>query len=232
MFLLMGSIASIIVSVFQISFFSSTRKVGTSIHTVIKNLFLVDLTSLAIQKYVLHYKHFLNTSSYKPIAFVKFFIIALFVALVYLGINALVNRYISFEGETPKKTKGTKALKIISAILFFLGILFVFATIWGGKSFGNVGADQLIINMMSPAGDGDDAVYVDFIESAFMPCLLLMSLFCVFVFSNFKIVYHKNKKTKVLFNDFIHRTISLVLALTMFVSGTVFGVLMFHLTQI
>ena len=91
MFLLMGSIASIIVSVLQISFFSSTRKVGTSIHTVIKNLFLVDLTSLAIQKYVLHYKHFLNTSSYKPIAFVKFFILALFVALVYLGINALVN---------------------------------------------------------------------------------------------------------------------------------------------
>ena len=232
MFLLMGSIASIIVSVLQISFFSSTRKVGTSIHTVIKNLFLVDLTSLAIQKYVLHYKHFLNTSSYKPIAFVKFFIIALLVALVYLGINALVNRYISFEGETPKKTKGTKALKIISAILFFLGILFVFATIWGGKSFGNVGADQLIINMMSPAGDGDDAVYVDFIESAFMPCLLLMSLFCVFVFSNFKIVYHKNKKTKVLFNDFIHRTISLVLALTMFASGTVFGVETFHLTQL
>ena len=110
MFLLMGSIASIIVSVLQISFFSSTRKVGASIHTIIKNLFLVDLTSLAIQKYVLHYEHFLNTSSYKPIAFVKFFIIALFVALVFLGINALVNRYISFEEETPKKTKGTKAL--------------------------------------------------------------------------------------------------------------------------
>ena len=77
MFLLLGTIAALIISAVQIFAFCRERSAGKCIHMVIKNVFVINLIAVFFQKYVLKYKHFFVwTGTYKPASFVKFFIIA------------------------------------------------------------------------------------------------------------------------------------------------------------
>lgn len=71
---------------------------------VIKNVFVINLIAIFFQKYVFKYKHFFVwTGSYKPASFIKFFIIALLVGIVLLGIYAVIYKYITFEHEVRKR---------------------------------------------------------------------------------------------------------------------------------
>lgn len=232
MFLLLGTVAALIISAVQIFAFCRERSAGKCIHMVIKNVFVINLIAIFFQKYVFKYKHFFVwTGSYKPASFIKFFIIALLVGIVLLGIYAVIYKYITFEHEVPKK-KGARALKLISVILFCLGSLCLVGTIWGKGSYGDVTADQLLINLLSPAGGAESDVYVEGIEGLVYPSMLLTSVFCLFVYSNFKLVYHGIKKNITFFNDLVHRIISFILALAMLGGGIGYGVKEFKLKQL
>lgn len=232
MFLLLGTVAALIISAVQIFAFCRERSAGKCIHMVIKNVFVINLIAIFFQKYVFKYKHFFVwTGGYKPASFIKFFIIALLVGIVLLGIYAIIYKYITFEHEVPKK-KGARALKLISVILFCLGSLCLVGTIWGKGSYGDVTADQLLINLLSPAGGAESDVYVEGIEGLVYPAMLLTSVFCLFVYSNFKLVYHGIKKNITFFNDLVHRIISFILALAMLGGGIGYGVKEFKLKQL
>lgn len=232
MFILTGTIAAAIISAIEIFAFCRNRSAGKCIHTIIRNIFVINLISIGLLKYVFKYQHFLITDSYGTASFVKFFFLALIVGAVLLFISAFINRYFTFESETPKKKAGARFIKVFSVILFTLGALFYFGTVWGKGSYGDVSADQLLINLISPAGGAEDNVYIEGIEGPVFNIMLATSVFCLFVFSNFKIKYSLKQKTAIIFNDLVHRIISLVLALAVFIGGAVYGYQEFNLKQL
>lgn len=232
MFILTGTIAAAIISAIEIFAFCRNRSAGKCIHTVIRNIFVINLISIGLLKYVFKYQHFLITDAYGTASFVKFFFLALIVGAVLLFISAFINRYFTFESETPKKKAGARFIKVFSVILFTLGALFYFGTVWGKGSYGDVSADQLLINLISPAGGAEDNVYIEGIEGPVFNIMLATSVFCLFVFSDFKIKYSLKQKTAIIFNDLVHRIISLVLALAVFIGGAVYGYQEFNLKQL
>lgn len=232
MFILMGTIGSLIISAIEIFAFCRNRSAGKCIHTVIRNAFVINLISLAFLKYVFKYQHFIITDSYETESFVKFFCLSLVVGAVLLFISAFINRYFTFESETPKKKAGARFIKILSVFLFMLGALCYFGTVWGKGSYGDVTADQLLINLISPAGGAEDNVYVEGIEGPVFNVMLATSVFCLFVYSNFKIKYTLKQKTAIIFNDLIHRIISLILAIAVLAGGAVYGFQEFNLKQL
>lgn len=232
MFILTGTIAAAIISAIEIFAFCRNRSAGKCIHTVIRNIFVINLISIGLLKYVFKYQHFLITDAYGTASFVKFFFLALIVGAVLLFISAFINRYFTFESETPKKKAGARFIKVFSVILFTLGALFYFGTVWGKGSYGDVSADQLLINLISPAGGAEDNVYIEGIEGPVFNIMLATSVFCLFVFSNFKIKYSLKQKTAIIFNDLVHRIISLILALAVFIGGAVYGYQEFNLKQL
>ena len=232
MFILVGSIAALIISAIQIFAFCEKRSFGKCLHFTVRNIFVINLVSLGLLKYVFKYQHFLVTDAYKTASFVKFFFLSVLVGIVFLFISAIVNNYIAFENEMPKKSNGARFIKVLSAILVALGSACYFGTIWGLDAFGNVTADQLIINLTSPTDGMESNVYFEVFEGPVFQTMLVTALFCIFVFCNFKILYRKNRRATTVFNDLAHRIISLVLAVACLAGGIIYGVEKFQLKQL
>lgn len=232
MFILTGTIGALIISAVEIFAFCKKRTAGTCIHRIIRNIFSVNLISIALLRYVFKYQHFLVTDAYKAPSFIKFFFLSLAVGTVLLFISAIVNKYLTFEEETPKKKAGAKFVKILSAVFTALGSAAYFGTIWGKSAFGDVTADQLLINLTSPTEGTEASVYIDGFEGPVFQTLLVTTIFCLFVFSNFKLVYHGRYKEKTIFNDLFHRIVSLLLSVVMLAGGIVYGFNEFRLIQL
>lgn len=150
MFILCGTIGALIISVIEIVLFCRKRSFGKILHETVKNIFIINLVSIGLLRYVFKYDHFLDTTNYSTENFIKFFALSLVVGIIWLVLYAFVNRYLTFEEGNRKKTHGTRFIKLLACFLFMLGCAAFFGSIWGKDSFGDVTADQLVINLFSP----------------------------------------------------------------------------------
>lgn len=232
MFIVAGCLAAVIIAVMNIFLFCEKKSFGNIFHILLKYLFTINLISLALLTTVFEYQHFLITDGYDMINYIKYFCLALVVGIVLTFISGFARNYITIEHDKKKYKKGATALKVISTIFFALGVTFYYATVWGKDSFGDVNADQLLINMLSPFGDGDSSVYYSFIEYALLYIMLWTSLFCIVTFYQFKIVYHDKKNSSVIFNDIAKRILCFILSLAVLAGGAYYGITEFHLKQL
>ena len=232
MFILFGTIGALIITAIEIILFCAKRKPLKIIHTAVRNIFIINLISIALLKYVFKYKHFLDTSTYGTENYLKFFALSLVVGFVCIIISAFVNRYLTFESGERKKTHATRFVKLLSCFLFMLGCAAFFGTVWGKDSFGDVTSDQLVINLFSPMEGADTGVYLDVFERPVFQTMLCTAVFSLFVYSDFNVLYHGIKKNLTVFNDLIHRIVSLVLGVIMLVSGLAYGTHEFQLKQL
>lgn len=224
MFILFGSIAVLIVTVIQFIAFTEKKNFGKFIGNFIKNEFAVNAVSLALLRYVFEYKYVFLTSSYGMTSFVKYFAMALAVGVAFILLCAVLDSRLAFVKSDKKSSHGARFVKVLSAFLTALGSACYFGTIWGKTAFGDVTADQLLVNLTSPTEGTDPSVYTDCLEGPVFQTLLVTIIFCLFAFSKFNIVYHFKNKTKVVFNDFWKRVVSLILSLACLVGGVVYGV--------
>lgn len=233
MFILMGLIGSFIVSAVEIAVFCKKKSAGTIVNTILKNGFAVPLISLAILTKVLGYQHFLVTDNYGAADFAALFGISIAVGAVMLFIHAIVYKYITFEEEMPKKSKGATALRIFSLIFFALGLACYYGTIWGKGNFGDVAGDQLFITLFSPTGGTEASVYIDGFEGPMFKVFLLGTIFGIIDFSKFKLVYHaKRNKTVTVYNNLAHRIVCFILSIAMLAGGLTYGIQQFRLKQL
>lgn len=251
MFLLLGAVAALITTFFEILFFCRKRTFGAALHSAVRNIFVVDLITAAVFRYILKYDHFLDTSAYGTENFVKFFIVALGVGIIWMLLFAFLNRHLAFGDAHNKKTHGTRFIKLLSCFLFMLGCAAFFGTIWGKDSFGDVTADQLIINLFSPTEGADSGVYLDVFERPVFQTMLCTAVFSIFVYSDFSIVYSRKgisaqaesysdatvitrggEKSVTVFGDLAKRIISLLLSVAMLAGGVAYGCVEFDLKQL
>ena len=180
-------------------------------------------------------KNFLNVSnifmpdSHRPSFMWKYVGLELALGLVFLCLIGFTKRFLKIEYSAPKNNKGALAVKIVSTIFFALGLAAYTGTLRGKEAFGDLAADQILINLNSPTEGTDPGVYISLFEGPVLTTLLFTVLFCIVVFPNFKCTYEKDDKYVAFLPSVAIRIICLVLALDMFIGGCAFGINRFQL---
>lgn len=222
MFILLSVAAAVITSTLQNAFLTQKRTFLTCLNNIYKNVLINSLIPLAVFR-AMYGKSFLITDEYKARTFIKFFILSLAVGLLYIVINGVFSKYITFEIDKPKRPKTAAFVKILSVILVVLGCFCYFGTVWGLDSFGDITPDQLIINLTSPSDGTETGVYIDILEGPVFKLLLVTTGFCLFTFNKYKVIYNKNKKARTIFNGFAKRFISLILSVACLAGGILYA---------
>lgn len=232
MFILSGCLSALIVTIVSYMFFCEKKTFTTFIHTLLKFIFAVNSIGFVLLTRVFKYKSFIITDRYTTQNYLKYFCLATVVGFVLMIISAVIRKFIIIEQDKTKLKKGSIFIEILSVVLFCLGVTVFYATIWGKKSFGDVMADQLLINMMSPFGDGDSGVYYDFIEDVLLYVILWTTIFSLITFFKLKVIYVNGKKIFTIFSDLSKRILCLILSLLVLGSGIYYCVKEFHLKQL
>ncbi len=231
MFILMGILASVLISAAEVFIFSPKKSVRQSIAIIVKNGFMVPVLSLACQRYIFCYSHFLKNDEYSWLDFLLFFVLALAVGAIMLFIHAIVNRYLVFEGSDNRGKKHTTG-KIVGLVLVFLGCLCVFLTNWSKAEYGDLPADQVLITYLSPTTGSDMVDYTAVLEGPIFLSLLITSVYGLFAFSQFKLIYHNREKILTVYNRLAHRIVCFILAVAVFCGGAGYGIYRYKLVSL
>ena len=233
MFILVATCAAVVCAVIEILFGMEKRSVSKCAVAVVKNIFVVDVLSLGVQRYLMKYKHFIDTSSYKTANFIKFFFVALIVGILFQTFVAVLHKRVTFERDLPPKKKGWAiAGNIVSILFYFLGKAAYTGTVWGRKEFGAVTGDQLLINLTSPTEGTEASVYIGGFEGPVFETVFATTIFAIILLTSFRVIYHFKNKDRQVFKDWMKRIICLVLACYTLYNGVSYGIQKFQLEQV
>lgn len=216
----------------DVRFVTETKKVSTRINIILRYLFMVNLTSLFILKYVLKISDIFQPSLHDDNYLLKYRGLALAVSLVFLFTKVIVKKVFVLEKAEPKNKKKARAVKIVSLILFFLGMLAYTATIWGGEAYGDLSPDQILINLISPTVGNEVGVYYGIFEGPVLKTAFYTAVFALITFSPYKLTLNRNGKKRVLISDLALRITSLLVSIAMLIGSFAFGITKFQLVDL
>lgn len=232
MILAVAFAAGIITAVADIFLILKTKKPKTVIHAVLRDTVLVFLLHFGVMKYFFSISNIYSMASKDDLYLLKYLLSLLVVCIVYLAGKVLKKYVLQTEEKPIKRRRGNKAVKIISAVSFCLGMAAFTATIWAKDFFGDLTPDQILINLNSPTEGTDASVYISGIEGPLLSTALFTALFCVFLFSDKSLVLRIKEKTVTFFPRLATRIISLVLSLVLLFCGCIYGIGEFQLVQL
>lgn len=153
------------------------------------------------------------------IGFVAFVIFAFFEGLLY------------FKHNTSEKNKKL-GLKIVSIILVLLGTASFTGTIWGKETFGNLAADQLIINLITPKEGTSEDIMTTLVSGPILQTISVVLIFALFVFSTRELFFKYRNKEAILFSSISRKILCIFLTIYVFVGGCTYGIIKFELINI
>lgn len=222
----------ILVSIADIFLFAKNKKVGTIITVLLRDTLISVLSGMALAESVLDVKNIFDISSRRISYSWKFLGLVLAVGVAFLILSAFLKRIIKIEFSETKQKRGTLVLKIISTILFALGLAAYTGTLWGKEAFGDLAPDQILINLNSPTEGTDIGVYISLFTGPVLTTVLLTVVFCTLVFPQYRIAYEKGEKRAVFLPEIVLRIIALILAFAIFIGGCAFSINKFQLTTL
>ena len=222
-------LVGVLVTVADVFLFAKDKRVATCVHAFFRDAVTVNLLSFFLMKHIFNVENIFNASTHGPWYIVKYAVLSVAVGIVFLCVLGFIKNILQFEYEEPKRKKGAMAVKIISTVFFALGVAAFTGTIWGKEAFGDLSPDQILINLNSPTEGTDPGVYISLFEGPVLTTALLTALFCIIVFSKYKLTYQKNEKKSTIFPAVVIRVLCLVIAITILVGGCAFGINRFQL---
>lgn len=223
MFVLLGIAASVLMIAIQIAFFPKRRSSDFTVAQYIKNVFLTPLVSIAVWKYLLRFEHFLVFGEYGAAGIAGFFILAAVVSALLLLLQMKYSRRLAESGQK----SASAGRKISFCVLTFTGFLCIFMTIWGKTEFSDFTADQLIINLFSPAAGANSTDYVGAFEIPFFNTILVTTVLYLLTFDASRLLKQSNQTSSR--QKAFYRNISLLLAIVVFFGGLTYGICQYHL---
>jgi len=230
MIIAIGILFGIAVSIVDIKFILKEKCIGKMIHPVIRDVSVVNLFTFGVLKYFLG-----SENIYFPedgTGYTKFILSAFIVSVLWLILCSLADGSSYLEKCDIKRKKSSFTLKIVLSVFFALGIAALMGTVWGKDFFGDLTPDQILINLNSPTEGTDSSVYISGVEGVVLPTAMFTAMFCLFAFSDYKLVIKKNDKNKTVFSVLANRIISAVLALSLLIGGCAYGINEFQLVQL
>ncbi len=220
---------SLLISAADIFVLQKDKKAKTCITAILRNTLVIILTSLFIFKNVLKYENIFNIASRISSYSWRFLGVLIAVSVIYWILCAFFKSILRIESSNEPQKKGALAVKIVSAVIFALGIAAFTGTTWGISAFGNLTADQILINLCSPTEGTDAGVYISLFEGPVLTTALFTVVFCILVFPKWKLTYVKNEKNTTILSNFVIRVVALASAVILLISGCVFGFEQFQL---
>lgn len=232
MIIALGLVFGIIVSVADIFFIQKDKKAKTVIHTAFHDTVLINLFAYGIMKYFLNVENIYSASAHDGVYLFNWISICFAAGAVYFFVKLIASNASFLEKKENKYKKSTMLLKILSTVLFALGIAALTGTIWGKDFFGDLTPDQILINLNSPTEGTDASVYISGIEGPVLSTALFTAIFVLFTFSDYKIVKKRKYDSLTLFPVAARRIISTALAVVFLVCGCWYGIEEFQLIQL
>ena len=229
MFWFLAIAIGLLISIADYFLLADDKRMGTFIRIILRDVLTINLTSFFLMKNFFNVSNIFMPNAHRPSFMWKYAGLALAVGVVLWCIIGFAKRILKIEYSAPKNNKGALAVKIISTVFFALGLAAYTGTLWGKEAFGDLAADQILINLNSPTEGTDVGVYISLFEGPVLTTLLFTVLFCIFVFPNYKFTYEKNEKYVAFLPSIAIRIIALVLALAMLIGGCAFGISRFQL---
>ncbi|MBQ8766217.1 MAG: LTA synthase family protein [Clostridia bacterium] len=223
---------SAIISIADIYLFTEDKRPATCIHAIIRDTVTVNLLSFFITRNIFGLENIFTPSVHDNWYPVKYTALSLTIGVAFLCVIGFINRNLKLEYVEPKSKKGTLAIKVVSLVLFALGVAAFTGTIWGKEAFGDLEPDQILINLNSPTEGTDIGVYISLFEGPVLTTALLTTIFCIVVFSKRKLIFEKNDKIYSVLPDFVIRILCVVLSIVIFIGGCAFGINKFQLTTL
>lgn len=223
---------ALIASTADVLLIKKEKKTKNIVKTVFRDTVMIVLTGFGIVKFFINSTDIFGIQSVSDGYTTKFIIAYLISAIIWLGSAFLCEKAPCFEKATLKHKKSNRAIKIICAVLYTLGIVALTATIWGKDFFGDLTPDQIIINLNSPTEGTDVGVYISGVENVVLLSSLLAGYFCIFCFSDYKLVIKKSDKSISIFHITVRRTLSCILAVFLFFGGCIYGIEEFSLIDL
>ncbi|MBR5544127.1 MAG: LTA synthase family protein [Clostridia bacterium] len=228
-----GAIAiGVLISVADIFLLQKEKSKKTCITVILRDTLMIVLTSMFLLNHAFKFENIFDIASRRISYSWKFLGLVLAVGVLYWLILAFIKNILRFEQSTEPQKKGTLAIKIISAILFALGLAAFTGTNWGGQAFGTLAADQIIINLTSPTEGTDIGVYISLFQGPVLTTALFTVVFCAIVFPKWQLTYENNDKRVTLISNSIVKIISTIVALALFISGCYYGIDKFQLVTL
>ena len=222
----------ILIGIADMFLLANKKSVGKWITVILRDSLISILTAMALADKILGVKNVFAISSQRISYSWKFLGLILAIGIIFLIVSGFIKRVFVFEFNPIKQKRGSFVLKIISTILFALGVAAYTGTLWGKEAFGDLSPDQIIINLNSPIEGTDVGVYISLFSSPVLKTVLFTVLYCTFVFPRYKLVYNKNEKKTVFLPEIVIKIISVVLAVVMLIGGCAFGIERFQLTEL
>ena len=212
---LLTTIVAVTFSLLQLHFSEKKQSASKNIFLIIRNIFIVDITSIGLLVFVFKYKHFVYTDDFTFSSYLLLIGLAAAVSLIIWKLPGVLNP----GNPQPKKQRTVTALKIISLILFILGCAAEFSAQWCDIEFGGVTADQLLINITSPVEGTDSAIVLSGIEGPVFSTVFLTTVFSLLNFCRIKPIYIFKNDKGLIFNNLIKTVLCLTLSVLVLVKG-------------
>lgn len=232
MFLILGAVISVLFGIADAVLFLPEQKISKKVKTVICYLLEANIFTMFIAKFIMKVPDILQTSLHSASYKFKYAALALAVSLVIFALRGFILNALSLQKSEPKNKKRAKAVKIVSVILFSLGAIAYFASIWGMEAFGELSPDQILINITSPVAGNEVGVYYSVFEGPVLKAAFAISVFSLLAFFPYNVIFNFKEKSQTILSEFSLRIISLVIAISVLVGGCAFGITKFQLQDL
>jgi len=156
--------------------------------------------------------------------------LTLICGFVFVFFTAVFGGYITF---VKKQTQNRiPIVSKIAAVLIALGTAAFTGTIWGKDTFGDLAADQLIINLITPKEGTSDEIMSTLFSGPVIQTIAITFVFSLFAFSASEVFIKIKGKNLKVFSLFTKKVICIFLALTIFVGGCALGIKEFYLKNV
>lgn len=232
MFFIFAIISGLIVGVLD-AFVIRNKKPLPAIGTIIIDLVLSNFFSLTLTELI--YK-ILNKGELFPLSnhslkfYFIYFAFTLICGLAFVFFTAVFSGQITFI-QNKNQTKYPLFAKI-STVFVALGAAAFTGTKWGKDTFGDISADQLIINMVTPKDGTSSDIMSTLFSGPVIQTISITLIFCVFAFSTSEVFIKLREKSVKILSPFIKKIICIILAIVMFFGGCAFGVVEFELVNL
>lgn len=218
-------LSGILVTAADVLLFCPEKKAKTICHIFFRDTIFVNLLTFAVSRYALGAEKIFFPNQHLAIYGLKLLAVSLVLGLIYLCFEGLVSGFFAFEKDETKEHKGRAwTARIISAVLFTLGVAAITGTNFAKTAFNDISPDEMLVTLMSPiTGTGSDVMNLA-LEGPFLLTALFATIFCMIVFPKWKFVYRGKEKTKTILSAFARRIVALVLSVLILAGGLAFGI--------
>lgn len=234
MFVTLAVISGVFVGVFDTMLFHKDKKIEKMLLVMLSDALCSNFIAIIIVSVLLK---LINGETFFPMEqhtntfMFVYFAIVLFVGVVWSFVFALIDGKLYYSNDAEVKKKYT-ALKIVSVVMFILGVAAFTGTIWGKETFGNLSTDQIIVNLVTPKEGTSDDVMTTLWTGPVLRTVAATVAFVLFAFSPRVLNYRRGEKEYCIFSALARRIISVILAAAVLVGGVVYGVEKFALVKL